>query len=219
MMSRAVNALEPMFITDVLPAEGHGLLDTEESWTKLLDDLPEGASSVKENLTKEWKKKAKSPKEKWQELKTHIAALCKVNRKNAKTAKTMSSKERSRLENWATEVIFRYGYPQLDIEVSKKRNHLLKSPFCVHPKTGRVCVPINDIESFDPFEVPTLPELIQELDQQVGNDDIKQPDWHKTRLREYFLPMQQNFLTPLSKSMRDIHRDEKDKQAAMVGDF
>jgi DNA primase small subunit len=45
-------------------------------------------------------------------------------------------------------------------------NHLLKSPFCVHPKTGRVCVPIDleKLDQFDPLNVPMVDELCEQLE-------------------------------------------------------
>lgn len=64
--------------------------------------------------------------------------------------------------------------PRLDISVSKTANHLLKAPFCVHPKTGKVCVPFNPsaISKFDPTTVPTIRQLLSEIDQfDVINDD------------------------------------------------
>jgi DNA primase small subunit len=64
------------------------------------------------------------------------------------------------------DIILQYTYPRIDAEVSKHRNHLLKAPFCVHPKTGRICVPIDPetIDEFDPELVPTVGQLLRELD-------------------------------------------------------
>lgn len=58
-------------------------------------------------------------------------------------------------------------YPRLDIAVTKAANHLLKSPFCVHPKTGKICVPFNPsaIAKFDPTSVPTIRQLLKAIDQ------------------------------------------------------
>jgi len=55
-------------------------------------------------------------------------------------------------------------YPRLDVNVSKSTNHLLKSPFCVHPKTGNLCVPFTsqEIDTFDPFSVPQIQTLSSE---------------------------------------------------------
>ncbi len=59
--------------------------------------------------------------------------------------------------------------------MSKGLNHLLKSPFCIHPKTGKqgidhlisgkVCVPFDptQVESFDVNRVPTLNQVIKDI--------------------------------------------------------
>ncbi len=86
-----------------------------------------------------------------------------------------------------------YTYPRLDIEVSKKLNHLLKSPFVVHPGTGRVCVPIDPgrLGEFDPLGVPTVQGLLAEIDAwredeaESAKDGKGVQDWEKTSLRPY----------------------------------
>lgn len=53
-------------------------------------------------------------------------------------------------------------YPRLDAHVSTDIGHLLKTPFSIHPKTGKVCVPFKteDLNTFDPFAAPALKDLI-----------------------------------------------------------
>ena len=49
---------------------------------------------------------------------------------------------------------------------------MLKAPFCVHPATGRVCVPVDPrrVDEFDPENVPTVGQLLREL------NDLKSAD-------------------------------------------
>lgn len=63
------------------------------------------------------------------------------------------------------QLVLSYLYPRLDANVSTGINHLLKAPFCVHPKTGNICVPFdaNKVENFKLSEVPTLTTVINEL--------------------------------------------------------
>lgn len=223
MMQRAFAILEPMFIKQVLPKSGHGILATEEKWITVLKSIPNTAELVRENLQKKWKKSDSTPAEKWVELKQHLEVFVSKSKGGGKTPKTMSTAERNKLESWPVETVFRHTYPRLDINVSKMQNHLLKSPFCVHPKTGRVCIPIQaeKIESFDPFCVPTLPELMDQLNSYNSDHaEVKVAhDWQKTSLKESFEPFIKNFLEPLWKDLRKEHRQRLEEQAAQTGDF
>ncbi|XP_022256773.1 DNA primase small subunit-like [Limulus polyphemus] len=69
-------------------------------------------------------------------------------------------------------------YPRLDINVTKGLNHLLKAPFCVHPKTGRICVPIDirKVDKFDPFSVPTVSQLCEEINVYDANNKANQEE-------------------------------------------
>ncbi|CAH8595939.1 unnamed protein product [Schistosoma rodhaini] len=74
--------------------------------------------------------------------------------------------------NVLKEIVLNFTYPRLDVNVSTGLNHLLKSPFCVHPKTGHICIPFNpqEVDKLDPFNVPTLNELVEQLSS-VTNDE------------------------------------------------
>jgi DNA primase small subunit len=242
MLERAYRHLEPVFVRDVIP--DHKLLSTPEQWNALLDSLPESAKPVQDHLREEWngsarkKAKASTPAEKWLTLQKHLGAFLKTSKPSgsAKHARTLNSWDAARVEAFCPTLVFTYTYPRLDVNVSKMRNHLLKSPFCVHPKTGRVCVPFaaGEVDEFDPFQVPTLGQLVREVDDydrsvaasaaSAGDENLAVTcDWQKTSLRPYFDKFRSGFLEPLLRENRQRQsragRDARERTAALAGDF
>lgn len=75
-------------------------------------------------------------------------------------------------------------YPRLDINVTKGLNHLLKSPFCIHPGTGKACVPFSvaSVGKFDPTTVPTISQLMAEINVFDEKNTETQPE-DKSRIK------------------------------------
>ncbi|KAJ7647588.1 hypothetical protein FB45DRAFT_1019818 [Roridomyces roridus] len=146
-----------------------GSTDGYEALLKLIPD-----ARVAEALREHWASSSSSSETKWKDFKTQIKTYPK------------GSTARAILTEAMEDIILQYTYPRLDENVSKKRNHLLKAPFCVHPKTGRVCVPVDPekIEEFDPEKVPTVSQLLGELDS-GGDGDEHHSDWERTSLKPY----------------------------------
>lgn len=85
-------------------------------------------------------------------------------------------------------IVLKHTYPRLDVNVSKEINHLLKAPFCVHPKTGRVCVPFRakDVRKFNPAnDAPLAAKLIAEIGGDNGNKETKKMDAALDIFREF----------------------------------
>ncbi|KAL4217033.1 primase [Mactra antiquata] len=95
--------------------------------------------------------------------------------------------------------------PEENVNVSKGVNHLLKSPFCIHPKTGRVCVPIDpdNVDSFDAFKVPTISEIVDELNhvEPTSEDGKRIKDYKRTSMKGY-MEIFDKFLTNLEKTWK-----------------
>lgn len=142
-------------------------------------------------------------------------------------AYNLESKQNSKIKYTALEIMLQYCFPRLDVNVSKGVNHLLKSPFCIHPKTGRVCVPIDyaTVDQFNPFSVPTISKLCLEVEN-VGRENVPPDDaenkgkrgsslYKKTCLQPYMKSFEQ-FLSKLLREDCKLHAIEKSDEK---GDF
>ncbi|XP_004692489.1 PREDICTED: DNA primase small subunit [Condylura cristata] len=174
------------------------ILENKASWDKILALVPE---TIHEELLCGFQKHHNSL-QRWEHLKK-TASKCQNNSKNEKCGPWLE-----------LEVMLQYCFPRLDVNVSKGINHLLKSPFSVHPKTGRISVPIDlqKVEQFDPFTVPTISSICHELGVISANEEEKEDkaesdvkhrirDYKKTSLAPYVKVFEQ-FLENLDKSRK-----------------
>ncbi|ORX58229.1 putative DNA primase small subunit [Hesseltinella vesiculosa] len=192
-LERSYKTIEPYFESLILDQQG--VLDTKEEWTKMVSILSD--ANIRDQLNNEWSNNPSlSGAEKWDQL---VQAV---------------HQSRNEFDSITRDIQLQYLYPRLDSNVSTNINHLLKSPFCVHPKTQRVCVPIDpeNCDNFDPLAVPTLMTLNDELNKlAMGTSDSERkiPDYKKTSLKPY-IDIFENFVNGLLKETQRAKRDQPD---------
>jgi DNA primase small subunit len=194
---------------------------TPEQWAVLLQLLPSSEAEAIEKLRSKWERaSSRSSLEKWQDV--------------MECAQRAGEYKSQRLWRPCLEdIILQYTYPRIDAEVSKHLNHLLKSPFVVHPATGKVCVPLEPAKvfEFDPdADCPTVAQLLRQLNSyEAAHKDDNQPtksnyknnetasttvkqDWEKTSLRP-FVQLFEKHCNAIAKETRALRRAQQEQQA------
>ncbi|CAI2370084.1 unnamed protein product [Moneuplotes crassus] len=198
-ISRAKDIIKEEF-TDIM-MRGQNILSKEEQRKKLIEMLPE--EDVRNHLKTNWDRytdyEDQENSVKLWNIFTEIAGD-----KGGKLRKSYRT-------DYVTSAMITFLYPRIDANVSKGINHLLKSPFCVHPKTGKICVPFDPskVDEFDPCNCPTLLNAMNEYDAMAskGEDPIES---FKTvpSLRESF-GVFSKFLRGLKKEYTEVIAKEK----------
>ncbi|KAG7520205.1 DNA primase small subunit [Solea senegalensis] len=133
------------------------ILSRKESINKVLALVPE---DVRNELLRDFQNE-RHPEKRWELV-------------NDQASRKQSTAKKGHY--FEKEIMLQYCYPRLDVNVSKGVNHLLKSPFSVHPKTGRISVPMDlkELDSFDPSAVPTISLICEELDRpRTGEEELE----------------------------------------------
>mmetsp|Transcript_30255 Transcript_30255/g.76100 ORF Transcript_30255/g.76100 Transcript_30255/m.76100 type:complete len:463 (-) Transcript_30255:11-1399(-) len=225
MVKKSVAVLRPIFEEHII--EEQQVFENPKTYKLLLSMLP---AAMSESLHEEWQKSSLSGKHKWVQLQKTIQKAGKKSKRGYDDS----------LDSIEDKIICAFTYPRLDTHVSASMGHLLKSPFCVHPKTGRICVPFDPQHAteFNPLRVVELPQLLEQLDEWAekhpspvaettddGEDDdsskstLKQTnDISKTGMADAVEVFERCFLKPLTKSIRAERIKQREaSEAASLG--
>lgn len=164
------------FFADLV--EEQGWLNSAEQWTEILKLVPE--EEVRSAIEKDFlNSKQGSVQTRWRKL------LFRFDPPSTDKWKPPPANCKWLLQ----EIMLQMAYPRLDVNVTKGLNHLLKSPFCVHPKTGKIAVPFDakDVENFNPDTVPRIDQIIAELSEkkEADSEDSENTDGQKRKTLAY----------------------------------
>jgi DNA primase small subunit len=222
-LRRSYDILEPYFRNAICDDNGQALLTTKKSYRPILNEMPDGEAKFRAAVDAAWAPMELTGKERWDILCKMINEL-KADSANAGTKKRRYNVPYKEIIAWKTELVFKYTYPRLDANVSKAMNHLLKSPFCVHPKTGRVCIPIDPslADEFNPFSCPTVRTLADE----INEFDKKNPDqasttfeFEKTSLKDALTVFNKSYWKSMETDIKLEFKEMQDNRSAMTVDF
>ena len=167
-------------------------------WETLLTLLPPHETETVSRLQSRWEAESRSSVHKWEDV-------LEAARRSPERARTV----------WVAaleDIVLQYTYPRVDAEVSKRQNHLLKSPFVVHPSTGRVCIPLEaeQARQFDPQSgAPTVAHLLRELNRHAGDGSASSPhakgEWEATSLAPYV----ERFDRLVGRILRDVREAKR----------
>ncbi|XP_046586302.1 DNA primase small subunit isoform X2 [Neodiprion lecontei] len=203
---RALNIIEPLFVS--MCVEEQNMLGTEEGVAKFLPLILDDSlrSQVKDLF-----KKHTSSVERWEAF----TACYQVEKQTGK---------KWRLNHLLEEIMIQYAYPRLDINVTKGMNHLLKSPFCIHPKSGKVSVPFSPkaIGKFNPLTVPTINLLIEEINAFDAKEDSIQESNTRRKIKDYkktSLNKSVHVFQEFLRNLEDASKGQKILQSDMLMEF
>ncbi|SMN17717.1 similar to Saccharomyces cerevisiae YIR008C PRI1 Subunit of DNA primase, which is required for DNA synthesis and double-strand break repair [Maudiozyma saulgeensis] len=158
LLARSLDLLKPHF-ADIILEEQDPWADDANAFATLLTALHD--RSLMDSCRKYWTENpGRSSRQKWSDIDVLASSEVKANKRHDYLIKLKECKE---------DIILQTLYPKLDVEVTKQTIHLLKAPFCIHPATGNVCVPI--VDGFEPSQAPKLIGLQEEMTEH--NDNVK----------------------------------------------
>ncbi|GBP28273.1 DNA primase small subunit [Eumeta japonica] len=145
---RAICVIDSCF-EDIL--NDQEFISTKEGLKKMLSWITNDA--LCEQVEKALEKMAPNSLERWNMFLRLYESFCKENVNGTRKIKYL-----------VEEIKLQYCYPRLDVNVTKGFNHLLKSPFSIHPKTGKVSIVFkpNKVRNMKLDEVPTISSLLDE---------------------------------------------------------
>ncbi|EDO14627.1 hypothetical protein Kpol_322p4 [Vanderwaltozyma polyspora DSM 70294] len=188
-LSRSLDILKPYFVSIIIEEQNPWEND-KHAFDTLLTALHD--KQLIDALKKYWTDNPnRSSRQKWSDI-DEIASTLKISRKQEFV---------NRLKECKEDLVLATLYPKLDVEVTKQTIHLLKSPFCIHPSTGNVCVPI--VDGFTPDAAPKLIKLQSEMES--NNNDVEQ-----TSLQP-FIEIFQKFVNQVIKNEIGSVKRERDE--------